>query len=99
MARSFAPKDGDWPYFAVPGAELGDGEFRRQENTPCKAQRQAVWGKVPMPVSCLHKARQGDRDRQERKQEEDSHTVKPSVGTEVAALASPSPVFPVRCMA
>lgn len=95
VACSFAPKEGDWAHFAVPAQH---GEFSQWENTPCEAQGQAAWGKAPMPASCLHQTRQGDRGRQELSRRR-THTVKASAGTEVAALASPSPVFPVRCVA
>lgn len=98
-ACSFAPKDGDCPHFGAPAhpwSRAGGWGVQQVGKHPSKPQGQAKWGKVS---SCLYKARQGDRGRQEPEQEEDSHTVKASAGTEVAALASPSPVFPVRCVA
>lgn len=105
LAKIFPQKMGTGPillFLPTRGAELGDGDFSRWENTPSEAQGQAVWGKVPMPASCLHRARPGrgiEVGKNLSRSRMHLHPVKASAGTEVAALASPSPVFPVRCVA
>lgn len=69
---------------------------------PCpKTQGPAVYHRVPMPASCLHGAGLGrgrEAEESPSRRRTRLHSVK-AAGTEVAVLASPSPVFPVRCVA
>lgn len=69
---------------------------------PCpKSQGPAAYHRVPTPASCPHGAGLGGgREAEEslNRRRTRLHSVK-AAGTEVAVLASPSPVFPVRCVA